>query len=80
METDPTFAGLESLRRKREAGKAAEKATPAAIVDALKAGKTAADIARHLGVSEGYVRGIRRLNGLQDQRYAHVQPPKRAES
>jgi DNA-binding CsgD family transcriptional regulator len=79
METDPTFAALDALRRKREAGKAAEKATPTAIVDALKAGKTAADIARHLGVSEGYVRGIRRENKLQDPRYAHLQPPRPTE-
>ncbi len=79
METDPTFKALDALKRKREAGEEAVKSTPAAIVDALKAGKTAADIARHLGVSEGYVRGIRRANGLQDPRYAHVKPP-RAES
>lgn len=78
MEKDPVFAALDALRRKREIGKAAEEATPGAIVDALKAGKTAADIARHLGVSEGYVRGIRRENKLQDPRYAHLEPPRRA--
>ena len=76
METDPTLAALDSLRRKREAGKAAEKATPGAIEDALRAGKSAAEIARHLGVSESYVRGIRRAKGLQDRRYAHLKPPR----
>ena len=73
------LAVLDKLRRDRMEGKAAKKATPDAIVAALKAGKTAAEIARHLGVSEGYVRGIRREKGLQDPRYAHLKPP-RAES
>lgn len=76
METDPTLAALDVLRRKREAGEAAVEATPDAIVAALKAGNTAAEIARRLKISEGYVRGIRRKNGLQDQRYAHVKPPR----
>jgi hypothetical protein len=76
METDPILAALDALRRKREAGETAVKATPGAIEGALKAGKTAAEIARHLGVSEGYVRGIRREKGLQDPRYAHLKPPR----
>lgn len=73
------LAVLDKLRRDRNEGRAAKRATPGAIVDALKAGKTAADIARHLGVSEGYVRGIRRENKLQDPRYAHLKPPRASE-
>lgn len=76
METDPTLKALDTLKRRREAGEEAVKATPAAIVDALKAGHSAAEIARRVGVSEGYVRGIRREHGLQDPRYKHLQPPR----
>jgi DNA-binding CsgD family transcriptional regulator len=80
METDPTLKALDRLRRRREAGEAATKATPDAIVAALEAGNTAAEIARRLGISEGYVRGIRREKKLQDPRYAHLKPPPREES
>lgn len=80
METDPTLTALDRLRRRREAGEAATKATPGAIVAALEAGNTAAEIARRLGISEGYVRGIRRDKNLQDPRYAHLKPPPRVES
>ena len=77
MDTDPTLKALDALRRKREAGEEAVMATPDAITAALEAGNTAAEIARRLGVSEGYVRGIRRKKGLQDPRYAHLEPPRR---
>ena len=80
METDPTLKALDALKRRREAGEEAVKATPAAIVAALKAGHSAAEIARRVGVSEGYVRGIRRENGLQDERYAHLRPPRASEN
>lgn len=75
MTPDEALAALEDLRLKREAGKAAEVATPEAIIDALKTGATAAEVARRIGLSEGYVRKFRRQAGLQDQRYAHLQPP-----
>lgn len=75
MTPDKALAALDGLLRDREAGEAAVKATPGAIVDALKAGVTAAEIARRLKMSEGYVRKFRREAGLQDQRYAHLKPP-----
>lgn len=77
MTPDKALAALDKLLRDREAGEAAVKATPGAIVEALKAGVTAAEIARRLKMSEGYVRKFRREAKLQDQRYAHVKPPPR---
>lgn len=71
------LAKLDQLRRRREAGEAATRATPAAVRDALAAGITAAEIARRLNVSEGYVRRFRREAGLQDPRYAHLRLPTR---
>lgn len=71
------LAKLDQLRRRREAGEAAAKATPAAVREALAVGITAAEIARHLNLSEGYVRRFRREAGLQDPRYAHLRPPAR---
>lgn len=75
LSSSEVVAMLESLRREREEGHEAVRETPGAIEDALRAGKSAAEIARHLGISESYVRGIRREKGLQDPRYAHLRPP-----
>jgi len=80
MTREESLSQLDSLRAAREAGEAAIKATPGAIKTALIEGITAAEIGRRLGVSEGYVRGIRRKEGLQDERYAHLKPPTAAAS
>lgn len=75
MTPDEALAALDELRAAREAGEAAVDATPGTIVEALKTGVTAAEIARRIGLSEGYVRKFRREAKLQDQRYAHLKPP-----
>lgn len=75
MTPDEALAALDELRAARLAGKAAEEATPGAVVEALKTGVTAAEIARRIGLSEGYVRKFRREAKLQDKRYAHLKPP-----
>lgn len=75
MTPDEALTALDELRAARVAGKAAEDATPGAVVEALKTGVTAAEIARRIGLSEGYVRKFRRQAGLQDKRYAHLKPP-----
>lgn len=75
MTPDEALAALDELRAAREAGEAAVKATPDAVKAALAAGNTAAEVARRIGMSEGYVRKFRREAGLQDKRYAHLKPP-----
>jgi hypothetical protein len=75
MTPDEALAALDELRAAREAGDQAVKDTPKAVVDALAAGNTAAEVARRIGMSEGYVRKFRREAGLQDKRYAHLKPP-----
>lgn len=56
----------------------AVKATDPAIVRALKAGFGPSEISRRLGITDSYVRKVRRLEKIPaDPRYAHLKPPER---
>lgn len=82
MDRQEVLAELARVKRLREraaaAQEAATKATDPAIVDALKAGLGPTEIGDAAGVSDGYVRGVRRKHGLPaNPSYAGLTPPKR---
>lgn len=85
MATDPVVLELRRVRRLREAAataqKAATDATEPAIAAALKAGVVPSVIATEAGVSDSYVRAVRRERKIPaNPSYAHLQPPVRAKS
>lgn len=85
MATNPVIAELRRVRHLREvadeAQKAATDATEPAVLAALKDGIGPTDIAAMSGVSDSYVRSVRRKHGLPaDPRYAHLQPPIRVKA
>lgn len=85
MSKDEAEKRLKALKRLRDRAKAAQKAatdaTEPTVVYALEQGLGPARIAELGGVSDGYVRGVRRDHEIPaDPRYAHLRPPSRAES
>lgn len=71
------LARLDTLRPKREAAEKVIAQTTEAVLDALRAKAPAAEVARRSGLSESYVRTLRRNAKLPpDPRYAHLTPPK----
>jgi len=85
MATDHIITNLRHIRRlRREATTAQERVNEVlepGILAALKAGISPVTIAAECGVSDSYVRGVRRKHGLPaDPRYAHLQPPVRVKA
>jgi len=85
MSKEDAETRLKALKRLRDRAKAAQKAatdeTEPAVVYALEQGLGAARISELGGVSDGYVRGVRRSHEIPaNPSYAHLKPPPRSES
>ena len=82
MDRDEAIAELRRVKRLREradaAQKAATEATEPAVAAALKVGLRPVEIVKECGVSDSYVRGVRRANKIPaNPSYANLKPPVR---
>lgn len=82
MDKDEAIAELRRIKRLRERAEAAQKAateaTEPAIVGALRAGMRPVEIVNESGVSDSYVRSVRRANKIApNPSYANLTPPRR---
>jgi len=85
MDRDDAIAELRRVKRLREradaAQKAATEATEPAVVAALRAGLRPVEIVKECGVSDSYVRGVRRANEIPaNPSYANLKPPTRTKA
>lgn len=85
MNRDDAIAELRRVKRLREradaAQKAATEATEPAVAAALNAGLRPVEIVKECGVSDSYVRGVRRANKIPaNPSYANLKPPTRTKA
>lgn len=85
MTTDHIIENLRHIKHLRQEAIAAQErvneALEPGIVAALKGGVSPTTVAAESGVSDSYVRQLRRKHNLPaDPRYAHLQPPLRVKT